>query len=183
MLITAASFQQTFALTEQKDEKQRPDPDSYEDICLKAIAWGLHAPNPHNTQAWKFQLLSENEFLFFADESRLLTATDPPARQIHIGCGCFLECMKEGMRSSGFETNIELFPEGVYGFGDIGKKPLARIRFQKAENLANPLAPFIKARSSSRLLYEEDKLSTEEINELVTHRETKQNEIRFITQS
>lgn len=183
MLITAASFQQTFALTEQKDEKQRPNPDSYEDICLKAIAWGLHAPNPHNTQAWKFQIISENEFLFFADERRLLTATDPPARQIHIGCGCFLECMKEGMRSSGFETNIELFPEGGYSFDDIGKKPLARIRFQKAENLANPLAPFIKARSSSRLLYEEDKLSTEEINELLTHRENDQNEIRFITQS
>ena len=131
ILITAASFQQTFALSEQKEEQARPDPDSYKDICLKAIAWGLHAPNPHNTQAWKFQLLSENEFLFFADESRLLTATDPPARQIHIGCGCFLECMKEGMRSSGYESHIELFPEGSYSFKDIGKKPLPGFAFKR----------------------------------------------------
>ncbi|MEL6250812.1 MAG: hypothetical protein AAFR87_02275 [Bacteroidota bacterium] len=183
ILITAASFQQTFAFEGQAETQARPDPEAYSDVCLKAIAWGLHAPNPHNTQAWKFQIISEREFLFFADEHRLLTVTDPPARQIHIGCGCFLECMKEGMRSSGYESHIELFPEGKYEFKDIGKKAIARIRFQAGKNLAFPLASFIKTRRSSRLFYEEVKLSPIEINELLSHRQNEQNDIRFITQS
>ena len=122
-------------------------------------------------------------FLFFADERRLLTATDPPARQTHIGCGCFLECMKEGMRSSGYESQIELFPEGSYSFKDIGKKAIARIRFQPQENLDAPLAPFIKTRSSSRLFFEEDKLSPTEIEELLTQRHGKENELSLISQS
>lgn len=183
ILITAASFQQTFALDRQEEEQERPDPASYKHVCLKAIAWGLHAPNPHNTQAWKFQLLSENEFLFFADESRLLRATDPPARQIHIGCGCFLECMQEGMRASGYESEIELFPEGKYEFEDIGKKAIARIRFHAQNQLPAPLASYIKSRRSSRLFYEEDTLSPTEIEELLAQRLSKRNEIRFITQS
>jgi hypothetical protein len=32
---------------------------------MQAIAYGIHAaPNPHNTQAWKFKLTSDTEALF-----------------------------------------------------------------------------------------------------------------------
>jgi hypothetical protein len=30
---------------------------------FRAIAYGIRAPNPHNTQAWRFQPLSDSEAL------------------------------------------------------------------------------------------------------------------------
>jgi hypothetical protein len=37
---------------------------------MRAIAYGIQAPNPHNTQAWRFEPLSDSEALVFIDERR-----------------------------------------------------------------------------------------------------------------
>jgi hypothetical protein len=93
----------------------RPDPDQFKEPILKAISYGMNAPNPHNTQAWKFKLLNTNEALFYVDETRLLKETDPPARQIHIGCGSFLALLKIGAGNLGYSAQIDYLPEGSYG--------------------------------------------------------------------
>ena len=91
----------------------------------------MNAPNPHNTQAWKFRNLSDLQTLLYVDEKRLLPATDPPSRQIHIGCGCFLETLAIGATGKGYESTIDYFPEGFYGQDGIGKKPVARVSLSK----------------------------------------------------
>ena len=80
---------------------------------MQAIAYGIHAPNPHNTQAWKFKLTSDTEALFYIDERRLLPVTDPPARQIHIGAGCCIETLAVGMSRHGYDTAVEYLPQGA----------------------------------------------------------------------
>src|SRR5690606_9865902 len=77
---------------------------------VQAIAYGVRAPNPHNTQAWRFELASDTEALFYLDERRLLPAADPAARQIHIGAGCAIETLAIGMSGQGYAADVELLP-------------------------------------------------------------------------
>src|SRR5262245_5346585 len=99
---------------------------------MQAVACGIQAPNPHNTPAWKLRLTSDVEALLYIDERRLLPATDPPARQIHIGAGCFVETLAVGMRARDYETDVEYLPEGPYGLDEVGHKPVARITLRPA---------------------------------------------------
>lgn len=117
----------------------------------KAIALGCNAPNPHNTQAWKLRNMSEMQTLFYVDESRLLPVTDPQARQIHIGCGCFIETLSVGATTMGFGTTVESFPEGTYGLDEVGRKPVARITLTPAaETQPDELSGYIYPRQTNR---------------------------------
>jgi len=80
------------------------------DPIFSAINCGIAAPNPHNTQAWKFKILGPLEMLLYVDEQRILPVTDPPTRQIHIGQGTFLETLNLGANRLGYTTRIDLFP-------------------------------------------------------------------------
>jgi Nitroreductase family len=117
----------------------------------KAIALGSNAPSPHNTQPWKLRPISDLEALLYVDESRLLPVTDPPARQIHIGLGCFVETLSVGATAIGFDTTVESFPAGTYGLEEIGRKPVARISLTP-DPTADPdeLAGYIYARQTNR---------------------------------
>jgi len=108
------------------------NPSPAETPILQAIAYGIHAPNPHNTQAWKFQLVSDTQALLYIDERRLLPVTDPPARQIHIGAGCCIETLAIGMSGHGYQTDVEYLPQGAHGRDAIGRKPVARITLPPA---------------------------------------------------
>lgn len=151
-----------------KPTDPRPSPDAYDRPVLKAIACGLNAPNPHNTQAWRFRLLSDTEMLFFIDPARLLPATDPPARQIHIGCGCFLALLQTGMSARGYVVRLRYFPEGEYTqLADIGKKPVAHVQLVKQTTNPDPLAAYINARRTNRLPYEGPLIQTAEYDQWV----------------
>jgi hypothetical protein len=133
----------------------------------QAIAYGVQAPSPHNTQAWKLELASETEALLYIDERRLLPTTDPPARQIHIGAGCFIETLAVGMSTLGYETDVSYLPLGPYGLDEIGHKPVARIGVRRS--LTGPpdrLADFIEQRQTSRKPYSGPPLTDEEAAEL-----------------
>jgi len=120
----------------------------------RAIAWGIQAPNPHNTQAWKFRSLSDTSALLYVDERRLLPVTDPPARQIHIGAGCCIETLAVGMSTEGYETDIELLPDGPHGLEEIGRKPVARIQLRRGPvTRPDELADAIGRRQSNRRPY------------------------------
>jgi hypothetical protein len=130
---------------------KRPDVTRLATPIDKAIAYGCNAPNPHNTQAWKLRNISALQTVLYVDKARLLPVTDPPARQIHIGCGCFIETLSAGASTMGFETAVETFPEGTYGLSEVGKKPVARITLTPAaESQPDELADYIYARQSNR---------------------------------
>jgi hypothetical protein len=67
--------------------------------------------------------VSDVEAVLYVDERRLLPATDPPARQIHIGCGRFIETLAAGASTMGYTTAVENFPEGLHGLEEVGRKP------------------------------------------------------------
>ncbi len=145
---------------------RRPDPEYYAQPILKAISMGMNAPNPHNSQAWKFKILSDFEALFYVDETRLLIATDPPARQIHIGCGCFLETLMLGSSKLGYSAEYELLPEGEYLLEEVGFKPVAFISVTQSDIGPLPLSDSIYSRQTNRSHYEGDLLKDLEFDSI-----------------
>jgi hypothetical protein len=149
----------------------------------QAIAYGIHAPNPHNTQAWKLELVSDTEALLYIDDRRLLPATDPPARQIHIGAGCFIETLAVGISESAYETDVEYLPGGAYGLEEVGRKPVARIALrQSAATRRDDLAHFIGERQTNRKPYRGPLLSDEEAEEIRGHVSSDDIEVLIINQ-
>jgi hypothetical protein len=146
---------------------RRPRPEMFTRPIDKAIALGCNAPNPHNTQAWKLRRASDMQAVLYVDETRLLPATDPPARQIHIGCGCFIETLSRGAATLGYGTTVEDFPEGPYGLGQVGQKPVARITLARTgEPGPADLAGGIYLRQTNRRPYEQRPMSEEEFADL-----------------
>lgn len=134
---------------------------------LQGIAYGIQAPNPHNTQAWKFELTSDTEALLYIDERRLLPVTDPSARQIHIGAGCCIETLAVGMSGYGYQTDVEYLPEGAHGLEAIGRKPVARITLRKAATARrDELADSIPRRQTNRKPYTGPLLTDQEADQL-----------------
>jgi len=148
--------------------QKRPNPNNFKQPIMQAIAVGLHAPSPHNTQSWKFMVINENEMDFFVDENILLPATDPPSRQIHMGAGCFIETLCIGILKFGYKASVSLFPEGYKSEKDFGKKPVARIKVQQTADKPSVLANYIEERQTSRMEYKGPVVSTEEYNKLVS---------------
>jgi len=140
------------------NKSRRPIPEDFDDPILKAIAFGMGAPNPHNTQAWKFKLISKTEMLLFVDVGRLLLSTDPTTRQIHIGCGCFLGVLQVGMTTLGYKTDIEMWPQGIYDSSETGSKPVARVSLRKDNVAKDILAEAIYLRKTNRLEYNDHTL-------------------------
>ena len=130
---------------------KRPDVTQLGTPIDKAIAYGCNAPNPHNSQAWKLRNTSDLQTVLYVDKARLLPVTDPPARQIHIGCGCFIETLSAGASTMGFGTAVETFPEGTYGLSEVGMKPVARITLTPAaETQPDELSDYVYARQTNR---------------------------------
>jgi hypothetical protein len=130
---------------------------------LRGIGYGIWAPNPHNTQAWQFEPLSDSEALLFIDERRLLPATDPPARQIHIGAGCCVETLAVGMSLHGYATEVEYLPLGAHGLEEIGRKPVARLALVSNRSAQrDELAKSIPLRQTNRKPYSGPLLSPDE---------------------
>jgi hypothetical protein len=173
-LITAAALMNLASATDSGAgatntgaRDRRPDPDKFAAPILKAIALGLNAPNPHNTQAWKFRIINEMEALFYVDEKRLLTATDPVARQIHIGCGSFIAVFQIGAGNLGYTAIAEHLPEGDYSFSEIGKKPVAKLSLQKSGVSNDVLFNQIFTRQTTRLNYHGNILTDDQFTKIL----------------
>jgi hypothetical protein len=162
MVLTAAGFLQSFAGLAGSPYKamaagniddrtgRRPDPDSFTQPVMKAIALGINAPSPHNTQSWKFKILDDVSMLFYIDRDILLPETDPPSRQLHIGAGCFIETLAIGITRYGYAATIRYFPQGYHSPEDFGQKPVAEIRITETTGKVHPLAAYVADRQTNR---------------------------------
>ncbi|PQJ79228.1 Acg family FMN-binding oxidoreductase [Polaribacter porphyrae] len=166
----------------KREKIKRPNPNNFKEPILKAIAYGVSASNPHNTQAWKFKIVNELELLLFIDATRILPETDPTTRQIHIGCGCFLETASIGMTQEGFASKIYYFPEGDYEKKELGTLPIAKLILKKNINvISSNLNTVLLHRKTSRLQFSDDVISNstwKNILELIGY---KHNEIQLFT--
>jgi hypothetical protein len=119
------------------------------DPRLKAIAYGLLAPNPHNMQPWMADLHEPGVVTLYVDPQRLLPVTDPYNRQIVVGCGAFLELMRMSAAEQGFEAEITPFPQGE-AEPRLDDRPFARVVFRPG-GARDPLFAHVLARRTSRI--------------------------------
>ncbi len=84
------------------------------DPRIRALAWAVLAPNPHNRQPWIAELprARPDTILLRCDLDRRLSVTDPLDRQITIGLGCFAELARMALAQQGHGATITPFPEG-----------------------------------------------------------------------
>jgi hypothetical protein len=151
---------------DNSDYNKRPNPSDFSQPILKAIAIGINSPSPHNTQSWKFKVANDTSMYLYVNENKLLPATDPPSRQIHIGAGCFIETLVIGATSIGYKATVTCFPEGYESPNVFGKKPVARIELTKSTESADSLASYIDARKTNRKKYKGKIISEQEFQVL-----------------
>ena len=87
----------------------------YDDPRRFALSYAILAPNPHNRQPWLVGLDRPEHVVLHRDKTRDLPVTDPEARQLTIGLGCFLELMAIAAAERGYGIDLELFPDGEDG--------------------------------------------------------------------
>ncbi|MCA3448676.1 MAG: hypothetical protein INF93_18525 [Rhodobacter sp.] len=131
---------------------------SYGDIRRNALSWALLAPNPHNLQPWKAQLVGDDSVALLADPTRSLPHTDPFGRQITIGLGCFTELMRLAAAESGFGVDLDFYPEG-----ENDQAPVVRARFRPNAAQPDPLFGAAANRRTNRSVYDVGPLPPETV--------------------
>ncbi len=119
----------------------------------KALSYAILAPNPHNRQPWLVDLSQAERVLLYRDLERDLPETDPYARQLTIGLGCFLELMGIAASQDGFAIETELFPDGEEG-------PVAVAHF-RGGGAPDPLFAAVLERRSTKAPYRADPIPTD----------------------
>lgn len=141
---------------------------SESDIRLKVLAYAILCPNPHNKQPWLIKLNNPQSLDLYVDQTRLLPETDPFARQIHIGQGCFLETLSIAANGLGYQAEIEYFPQGEYSNAVIENLPVARVVLTKKTIIdADPLFKQILKRQSNKREYDNSRLTPVQKSQLL----------------
>lgn len=177
---TQSLFANSAAEINDKEADRRPNPADYQQAIMKAIAIGINAPSPHNTQSWKFKIIDDNSMLLYVDENRFLPQTDPTQRQIHMGAGCFIETLCIGVTSFGYTADVAYFPEGYSSKEDFGKKPVAKINLSKSAISKDDLESYIVPRHTNRKPYTGDKISKIEFDVLMIATGNTHSKINFV---
>jgi nitroreductase len=132
---------------------QGPD-GALRDPRLRALAWALLAPNPHNMQPWIADVRTPDVIRLSLDPTRLLAATDPFGRQILIGCGAFLELLRQGAAQEGRRADLALFPHGEFG-PTLDDRVFAEVRLgADPDAQPDPLFAAVKRRRTNRAPYD-----------------------------
>ncbi|WP_198372489.1 Acg family FMN-binding oxidoreductase [Roseomonas rosulenta] len=130
------------------DARQDPDP------RLRALAYAILAPNPHNLQPWLIELVAADRMTVSCDLARRLPATDPFDRQLTIGFGAFLELLRMAAAQDGYAVRMDSFPDGTPG-RRLDTRPVAGLRFEPMPGMASdPLFRHALSRRTNRARYD-----------------------------
>ena len=110
--------------------------DELSDPRLKAAAFAMLAPNPHNIQPWLIRLEGDDALTLHVDLTRTLPHTDPPGRQILIGQGTFLELFRMAAAENGYRAEMALFPDGPFAPDRLDDRAVARVRLVRDGSVA-----------------------------------------------
>ncbi|MEM9522971.1 MAG: twin-arginine translocation pathway signal protein [Pseudomonadota bacterium] len=133
----------------------------YDDMRMNALSFAILAPNPHNRQPWMAELTGDDGLRIHRDRTRDLPETDPFARQLTIGMGCFLELLRMAAAEQGFSLETTLFPEGENG-------PVADVTFRPGGS-PDALFAHVFERRTNRLDYEDRPISPQAQTELARY--------------
>lgn len=164
----AIPFSKSDSSNASEEEIKRDDYKKFSQPIMQVIAIALNTPSAHNTQPFKFKIIGDNNAEFYLDEAQYLSETDPPMRQLHISCGCFLELVSIGSTLIGHKADINFFPQGEYTTKDFGKKPIATIKLNKEETTVHPLALQIFKRNTSRFQFSGNMITNEVYEKMKT---------------
>lgn len=120
---------------------------TYRDPRKRALSYAILAPNPHNRQPWLVDLNTADTVILYRDKERNLPETDPHARQLTIGLGCFLELLKIAASQTGHAVDLTIFPDGENG-------PVAIAKFSKGAT-PDPLFAQVMLRRSCKEPFED----------------------------
>ncbi len=133
----------------------------YDEPRRRALSYAILAPNPHNRQPWLVDLDSADTVTVYRDMTRDLPETDPNARQLTIGLGCFLELMTIAASQTGHQVTFDLFPEGEDG-------PVAHAHFAEGAT-PDPLFAHVLSRRSCKEPFEDRPVSQALADELAPY--------------
>ena len=130
------------------------------------------AASGHNMQPWILRLDPSDPMVFhlYADSRRMTKEVDPDARQMMISQGTFLEYVAVTGEKEGWNTKIELFPEGEYDENDLAHSmdtlPVAKITLAKAQPQEIPLYGAMYLPDTNREPYRAEGLSASQVSAL-----------------
>ncbi len=159
-IVAAGAGVGAFALTRTPEKALAPwsAAGEYTEPRKRALSYAVLAPNPHNRQPWLVDLRQPDVVVLYRDKDRDLPHTDPQARQLTIGLGCFLELMTIAAGETGHAVDLSLFPEGEDG-------PVAVARFRDGGQ-RDPLFQHVMMRRSCKEPYDDRPVPDAAIKEL-----------------
>ena len=138
-----------------------------EDIRLRVLSYAILAPNAHNKQSWLIKLTGPASFELYVDRNRLLPETDPPARQVHISQGTFIELAELAAREFGYRAKIDYFPNGMYKNTVVKNVPVASFKLvEDASIKPDPLFKVVKTRISNKRPYSDMPVADNALSDL-----------------
>jgi hypothetical protein len=148
-----------FAVTRRPSRALQPWQDVEAPVAdprLDAFRYAILAPNPHNRQPWRIELVGSDAAIIRCDLDRRLPETDPFDRQITIGFGCFLELARIAATTRGLRMDIAPFPQGMAEApGRLDGRPIAKVTFARDSGISvDPLFSSITARRSSKVPFD-----------------------------
>ncbi|MEU3764843.1 nitroreductase family protein [Amycolatopsis keratiniphila] len=81
-------------------------------VVAEGLRAAVRAPSPHNSQPWIFELAPDTIDVVL-DESRILDACDPEAREARLACGAALLNLRLAIAAAGRVSEVEFAPEGA----------------------------------------------------------------------
>lgn len=134
--------------------------------ALALVHAAILAANPHNTQAWLFEV-TDKQIDLYADLNRHLGAMDPFRREMCIGLGCALENMLLTAEALGYTVDMELANGHLTAWPTTDQSiRVASLILGDGEKRPSPLYHAIPKRHTNRYPYAEQPVASETLAQM-----------------